>query len=125
MTGIEHDCLHAAELWDHVRPQLRLERFGEIDSRDDDFPVVDEHREAQPIAHPVDQHFPAVDMKLHFVLAVVELHIFAVDGRAGEAIELRNIIDTEKITAVDFDDLPFDSRHRNLPAGKKAGADRA
>ena len=64
-------------------------------------------------------------MKLHFVLAVVELHIFAVDGRAGEAIELRNIIDTEKITAVDFDDLPFDSRHRNLPAGKKAGADRA
>src|SRR5205814_8701948 len=46
VTGIEHDGSDAVEMFDHVRAQLRLERFGEIDARDHDFSVVDKHRKA-------------------------------------------------------------------------------
>src|SRR5205823_9211864 len=108
VTGIEHDRLHAAELGDHVRAQLRLERFGKIDARDDDFPVVDEHGKAQPIAHAVEQYFPTVEVKLHFILAVVQIVIFSVDCRVGATVELRDIIDDKKIEPVDFDQVPLD-----------------
>jgi hypothetical protein len=84
---------------------------------------VNEHRKTQPIAHAVDQHFPAVDVKLHFILAVVQIDISSVDCRVRETIEFRDVIDSEEITAVDFDDLPLD-RSDQL-ANEKAAANRA
>src|SRR4026208_1693093 len=84
---------------------------------------MNEHRKTQPIAHAVDQHFPAIDTKLHFILAVVQIDISSVDCRVRKTIELRDVIDSEEITAVDFDDLPL-NRSDQL-ANEKAAANRA
>jgi hypothetical protein len=62
-------------------------------------------------------------MKLHFILAVVQIDISSVDCRVRETIELRDVIDGEEIAAVDFDDLPL-NRSDQL-ANEKAAANRA
>jgi hypothetical protein len=62
-------------------------------------------------------------VKLHFILAVVQVDISSVDCRVRETIELRDVIDSEEIAAVDFDDLPLD-RSDQL-TNEKAAANRA
>jgi hypothetical protein len=62
-------------------------------------------------------------MKLHFILAVVQIDISSVDCRVRETIEFRDVIDSEEIAAVDFDDLPL-NRSDQL-ANEKAAANRA
>src|SRR5437660_997656 len=123
MTGIEHDRLHAAEIFDHVRPQLRLECFCQVDAGNKNLSLVDEHGKAQPIPHAIEQHLAAIDAKLQFVFLGAELDILAINYGTGETVELREVVDAEEIAPIDLDDLPFYSRDQ--PAGQNQATDRA
>src|SRR5262249_29377745 len=119
MSGIEHDRLHAADIFDHVRPQLRFECFCQVNAGNEYLSVVHEHGKAQPIPHAIDQHLATIDAKLQFVFVAAELDVLVVNYGVGEAVELGDVIDAKEIAAVHFDNLPL---HRgDEPARAKAG----
>src|SRR5262245_61816865 len=107
MTRVEDYRLHAAEVFDHVRPQLRLECFCQIDAGNKNLSLMDRDGKAQPIPHAVDQHLAATHAKLQLVLIAAELDILAINYRVEEAIEFRDVIDAEEIAAIDLDDVPL------------------
>ena len=85
---------------------------------------MDENRIAQPITHAVDEHLAAIDHELKLIFVVLQSHILAFDHRIGEAVEVRDIIDTKEIAPINLDHLPLDGRANG--AGKdhgKNGAD--
>ena len=61
MSGIEHDRLHFAHVRDHVRAELRFERFREVDARDQKPAVFFGNRKRQPVAHAVDHDLAAAE----------------------------------------------------------------
>ena len=83
---------------------------------------MDKHRKTQPIPHAIDQHLPAVDAKLQFVLVAAELDIPAINYGTGETIELRDVVDAEEIATINLDDLPFYCRAQS--ANRKQATDR-
>ena len=108
VAGIEHDRLHLALVLEHLRAQLRLDGLGQIDPRDEKFPILGDDGEAEPVAHAVHDGFAAIERELKLVAAVVED-----DGLAGgidvaqEAVKFRDVVGAQVIARPDFDDLPI------------------
>src|SRR5436190_1449304 len=53
VAGIEHNGLHCAVALDHVGPELWLDRFCQIDARDEKFSVLRDNGKAEPITDAV------------------------------------------------------------------------
>ena len=108
VAGIEHDGLNLSFLDKHLRTQLRLDGFGEIDARDEELVVLRNDGEAKPVAHTVHDGFAAVEGDLELVPAVIENDDLArgIDV-ADEAVKLCDVVDGQVIAGADFDDLPI------------------
>ena len=87
MAGIEHDRLHFAEVRDHLRTQLRLQSFREIDARDEQVAILLDYGKREPVAHAVDHDFATVEARFQFVATVAEPHFF--EDRIGDGQEGR------------------------------------
>ena len=108
---------------DHVGPELRLDRFREVDPGDEEFVVVGDDGETEPVADAVHDGFAAVEGDLELVAAVVEDDAFArgIDV-AEEPVEFRDVIDAEVIAGAHFDDVPVLVRSRGrLRSGCRGG----
>jgi hypothetical protein len=113
MTRIEHDGHDFSASLDHVRSQLRLDRFGEVDARDEEFVIVRDDGETKPVPNAVHDSLPAVETDLQLVSAVVEDDAFSggIDV-AHEPVELRDVVEAEVIARTDLDNLPVIVRGR-------------
>jgi len=122
VAGIEHHGGDFAAALDHVGPELGLDGFGKVDARDEEFVVLGDDGEAEPVADAVHDGFAAVEGELELVAAVIEN-----DGPAGsvdvadEAVKLRNVVGAQIIAGADFDDLPILIRGRRSLRGRGGG----
>src|SRR6186713_435615 len=92
VPGIEHYGLDFAAALDHLRTELWLDGFREIDAGDEKLVVVGDDRETEPVADAVDDGFAAVEGDLELVPAVIKDDRFAggIDV-AEEAVELGDV----------------------------------
>ena len=120
VARVEDHGFELAEVGNHLRPQLWLERFREIDARDEVLAVFFRHRETEPVAHAVDHHFAAVELHLERAFAIVEQDVLVDRRDAGrEPVKLRHVINCEIFAPADLDDLPVGSSQRAAGESEK------
>ena len=91
-----------------VRTKLRLDRFGDIRARDQKFSILLDQGEAQPTTRAVDHDLAAAADKFERIHHGLEPDLRPGRRHFGEQpIKPRDIIDTQVIVTVYFDDLPI------------------
>src|SRR6266705_6178382 len=111
MARIKHDGFYLPESFDHLRPQLRFDGLGQIDTGDEIFAILLRHRKTKPVAHAINDDLAAVEHYFDFVLAAIESDSLCDRLDADrQSVKLCDVIDRQIIPAAHLDDLPVGTR---------------
>ena len=108
MAGIQNHRLNLACVQNAVWTKLRLDRFGDIRARDQKFSILLDQGEAQPTARAVDHDLAAAADKFERIHHGLEPDLRPRRRHfGGQPVKPRDIIHTQVIVTVYFDDLPI------------------
>ena len=108
VARIQNHSLNLPGIGNAVRAKLRLDCFSDICARDQKFSILLDQGKAQPTARTVDHDLAAAADKFERIHHGLEPDLRP--GRrdfGGQPVKLGNIIDTQVIVTVYFDDLPI------------------
>ena len=108
VSRIQNDRLNPANVHNPMRPHQRLDRFGDISSRHQKFPVLLDRWEAQPTSRAIDHRLAAAADKLKGIFDGLEPNLVPRTGDTRrQSVEARNVIGSQVIVTVYLDDLPL------------------
>jgi hypothetical protein len=108
VAGIQNDRLNLAHVWDSMRPHERLNGFGYVSARHQRFSIQFNHGKTQPTSSAINHGFTAAAHKLQRVIGCLCLYFRpGRDDFRRQSVKFRDVIDTQIIVPVYFDDLPF------------------
>src|SRR5262249_43220367 len=114
MPRIENDRLNLAHIWDAVWPHQRLNGFGYVSARHQEFSILFNHGKTQPTSSAIDDGFPAAADELQGVISCFCLY-FRSRGNdlCGQTVKRGNVVHAQVVVPAYLDDLPIASSNRN------------